>query len=268
MERLLYSESAGPGQTAYGLPPAVARIFERTERVEPLLAHRGLGKHPGSKRLSPLLAAHSSSIPTLPEPVDMESRRGRSFDALARRGADRSYYAEASDAEETQPGSVSPMPRPPPGPPGARPVRKSFVRSATLAGSVYNAPIVPGLPPVKKRPRPRGIKLRPAATTAPEAPEPVEAEAPPPRGSTEFRDDGTRVLPVQKEQRGTREMREQVTKRPTAKQAAKAQGGQEASKAADHHVVSKDCVSQALLSAVTSFVSEEDVHDCETVEEV
>jgi len=63
-------------------------------------------------------------------------------------------------------------------------------------------------------------------------------------------------------------MREQVTKRPTAKQAAKAQGGQEASKAADHHVVSKDCVSQALLSAVTSFVSEEDVHDCETVEEV
>mmetsp|Transcript_12009 Transcript_12009/g.22629 ORF Transcript_12009/g.22629 Transcript_12009/m.22629 type:complete len:238 (+) Transcript_12009:2-715(+) len=142
------------------MPPALTRIFERVDRLEPLFAHRAQK----GKRLGPLL--HHAPPPSFPDAIiDLESRpprqRGSSWEY---RGGDQSPSPRArpDDLEVLEPrghGAFSqsyphPAFSPPPGPRSPR--KQGAGSSAVLAETVYGAPVVPGIPPVwirKRRPQ-------------------------------------------------------------------------------------------------------------------
>lgn len=155
---------------AMGLPPAVARIFERADRLEPLFAHRS---HK-SNRIGPL----PMQMPMFPESIDLESRpprqRGRSWDfrsgdsgegSPGRKptGDEHEVLESTREAElfaqsYPHPSFLEGPPVPmamrmaPPPPMGSRsPRQQKVARSDVLAEMVYSAPVVPGLPWPRKR---------------------------------------------------------------------------------------------------------------------
>jgi len=232
------------------LPPAVARIFERADRLEPLFAHRA---HKG-QRLGPLPQA-----PSFPEPIDLESRpprqRGRSWDFRGDQSPElqpspRDEELEATGHELFSNSYPHPSFQPQP-PPGRSPRSQKAARSARLAQMVYSAPVVPGLPvwPRKRRPqslprhRDRSADARPREANK-------EAATAHPGGLT------ARKPAPPRERRPPRTQRE---KEEQAKM---------------HMALTKETVSSVLNSAFASFVSEsrseEDDSDycseCEVVE--
>ncbi|CAL1160554.1 unnamed protein product [Cladocopium goreaui] len=152
---------------AMGLPPAVARIFEKADRLEPLFAHRAQK----GKRLGPL-----PPQPIFPERIDLESRpprhRGASWDFQGEDSPGKTASDEQEALEATREAELFSQSYPHPsfleGPPvpmamrmvpqppmGSRSPRKQRVaRSDVLAEMVYSAPVVPGLQlwPRKRRP--------------------------------------------------------------------------------------------------------------------
>lgn len=144
-------------------PPAVLRIFERFERIEPIIAHRR-PKHLSMMHLTPLL----STPPPLPKEVGDDQaharRRARSF---SRKKVSKPVQASGPSPPSTpqSPEPCQDAPRPPAGqkpalrkamppPPWLTPhwdplFGDGFLPvpplAASLAGGVYGAPVVPGL---------------------------------------------------------------------------------------------------------------------------
>eukprot|EP00434_Breviolum_minutum_P004061 symbB.v1.2.003575.t1/scaffold204.1/size273638/24 len=211
---------------AMGLPPAVARIFEKADRLEPLFAHRA---HKG-KRLGPL-----PQQPLFPEPIDLEMRpprqRGPSWDFQGE-GSPGKTALEAREVElfsQSYPhpsfleGPPVPMAmRMAPQPPmGSRSPRKQRVgRSDVLAEMVYSAPVVPGLQLWPRKRRPLSLPKRDARPQA--SPRDADASGGPAR------------------------------KRPGLSQREKME--REAQRSQTHAAVTEDVVAQVIQSAVGNFL--------------
>mmetsp|Transcript_51566 Transcript_51566/g.81859 ORF Transcript_51566/g.81859 Transcript_51566/m.81859 type:complete len:976 (-) Transcript_51566:151-3078(-) len=156
-------------------PPAVTRIFERLERIEPLLAHRGNLKHPGLTRLAPLLAPDPTPYDGGQADFRHPHKRGRgrrhkvggcqyshaslpppqkSHSSLPPLHGSNSENALAQTSLESS-GNGGPMQPAPPLVPRAMPPRPPVApSSALLAAGVYSASIVPGMPGKARRRRP------------------------------------------------------------------------------------------------------------------
>jgi len=145
-------------------PPAVVRIFERFERIEPIIAHRR-PKHMGMMHLAPLLSAPPPLQKYLGDDQAHLRRRARSS---SRRKAPKPLQGSApsppstprspepsQDAPRPPAGQRPPLRRPMPPPPWLTPhwdplESEQFLPvpplAANLASGVYGAPVVPGLP--------------------------------------------------------------------------------------------------------------------------
>eukprot|EP00933_Yihiella_yeosuensis_P005262 TRINITY_DN109748_c0_g1_i1.p1 TRINITY_DN109748_c0_g1~~TRINITY_DN109748_c0_g1_i1.p1 ORF type:complete len:298 (+),score=53.79 TRINITY_DN109748_c0_g1_i1:85-978(+) len=122
-----------------GLPPAVARIFEREERAEPSSSQKTPRRH----RLGPLRENASPSPITL---RDMHCSSPQGFKVIE------SLAAAAADARAEEGGVVSTgnylvaAPPPPPGPKNGRRPPSAVPCATSLAPSVYLAPVIPRCP--------------------------------------------------------------------------------------------------------------------------
>eukprot|EP00930_Biecheleria_cincta_P102610 TRINITY_DN94392_c0_g1_i1.p1 TRINITY_DN94392_c0_g1~~TRINITY_DN94392_c0_g1_i1.p1 ORF type:complete len:285 (+),score=46.73 TRINITY_DN94392_c0_g1_i1:64-918(+) len=267
-----------------GLPPAVARIFERSERVEPLLAHRGLAKHVGSRRLEPLLVRS----PPPGFPADDLRNHGRSGDARGIEFSDRlsprwddspgpSPRLAADDRVDNlfglEPLPMSVRPRPPPGPKPKASRARMVYSSTELAENVYLAPVVPGLArPAKRRPhRPRKAESRAAVEVHP-APSPVGQAArplPPSASSPAFvADTKKQVNPVQKNQRGTQEAKEKLIRQPKQQERKEQKPLSQGEKEAALASVCDDVIGAVLSDGFSCLVLAEEDDGLEIVESV
>lgn len=270
----------------HGLPPAVARIFERSERVEPLLAHRGLAKHVGSRRLEPLLVR--SPPPGLP--TDDLRKHGRSGDARGIEISDK-LSPRWDDNPSPSPRLVvddkgdnllghEPMPfrpRPPPGPKPKASRARMVYSSTEQAENVYLAPVVPGLPhaarPAKRRPQHRHRKaesraageVHPAPSPAGQAtrPLPPSASSPAPAAHTQ-----KQANPVQKDQRGTQEVREKTIQRQKQQEKKEQKPLTEGEKEAARVSVCDDIIGAVLSNGLSGYMHEEEDDGLEIVEPV
>lgn len=257
-----------------GLPPAVARIFERFGKVEPLLAHRDLARHAGSRRLEPLLVR--SPPPTLPTDDTRKNALSPRCDSVSPEPRSRRFddspeprSRSVADHRTDDPFVHEPVsfrPRPPLGPkPKAGRIRMQvYSSSGNLAEKAYLAPIVPGLPhtapPAKRRPQHRYRKVESRAS----------------RGARSPSDSSIRPLPdadtrkvanaVKKGQRGAQETRGKISPQPKHREKKQklTKGERETAQAS----VCEDIIGAAISDGISGWVREEEDDGLEIVEPV